>query len=64
MNAFTKPEQQALFLLRRTSGHRQSICSNYARYAHLKQQWIAAHPDATSTQYDVAMSGIARESGV
>lgn len=55
---------KVLAALRRSSFQRRSICANYARFAELKQRWIASNPDATATEYDVAMQRLARECGV
>lgn len=64
MNAATNPERMALYFLRRSSNSCRSICANYARYEEWKRQWIAAHPNATATEYDIAMQRIARACGV
>jgi hypothetical protein len=55
---------RGLFAVRRASSYRRSICANYARFAELKLHWIASNPEATTTQYDVAMQRLARECGV
>lgn len=53
-----------LFATRRTNEHRRSICANYARYEELKRRWTTAHPNATATEYDIAIQRIARACGV
>lgn len=55
---------KAITALRRSSLHSRSICANYARFADLKQRWIASNPEATSTEYDAAIRLFARECGV
>lgn len=55
---------KALSAFRRSSSNRRSICANYARFADLKQRWIASNPQATSIEYDAAIRRFARECGV
>lgn len=55
---------KALSALRRSSSHNRSICGNYARFAELKQRWIASNPEATTAEYDAAVRRFARECGV
>jgi hypothetical protein len=38
--------------------------ADWARYAQLKQDWIAQHPDATPAEFEAAIAAIAEECGV
>lgn len=38
--------------------------SRYHAYEAAKRQWAAAHPAATSEQYDAAMQAIAKRFGI
>jgi hypothetical protein len=38
--------------------------ADWARYAQLKQDWIARHPDATPAEFEAAVAQIAKECGV
>lgn len=64
MNASYRPELQALYALKRSSMHRQSICRGYAQYEARKQDWIRSNPEAAPEQYDIAMRRIANLCGV
>lgn len=55
---------KSLCALRRSSSHNRSICANYARFAELKQHWIATNPEATTAEYDAAVRRFAQECGV
>lgn len=45
-------------------GRRPITETQWWRYEHAKQQWIADHPEATPQQYQAAMLRIALECGV
>lgn len=57
-------DYKALSALRRSNIHNRSICANYARFADLKQRWIASNPEATTAEYDAAVRRFAQDCGV
>ena len=55
---------RALYAQIRSSKRVRYTCGGHASYEQRKQDWVAAHPDATPAQYDAAVCSIARECGV
>jgi hypothetical protein len=46
------------------AGRRRHFVEPIRRYEAAKQQWIAKHPEATSAEYQAAMTAIACRVGV